>query len=209
MQKTCTVFNYMIILKEEIIRKINQGDPGAFRQLYSAYYTYLCAVATKYIHQAEDAQEIVNDVFLNIWKNKVELMAPVGPYLIRAVKNRCINYITRQKMTEVSLTDVQEQLLTIQEEEVGKDENPLAYLENKELEELIEKAVKTLPPKCRTIFEQHLYQNMSYEEIAKENKIAASTVRVQIKIGLERIKTILGDHYPLFLLLLHLPVNLR
>ena len=209
MQKTCTVFNYMIILKEEIIRKINQGDPGAFRQLYSAYYTYLCAVATKYIHQAEDAQEIVNDVFLNIWKNKVELTAPVGPYLIRAVKNRCINYITRQKMTEVSLTDVQEQLLTIQEEEVGKDENPLAYLENKELEELIEKAVKTLPPKCRTIFEQHLYQNMSYEEIAKENKIAASTVRVQIKIGLERIKTILGDHYPLFLLLLHLPVNLR
>ena len=209
MQKTCTVFNYMIILKEEIIKKINQGDPGAFRQLYSAYYTYLCAVATKYIHQAEDAQEIVNDVFLNIWKNKVELTAPVGPYLIRAVKNRCINYITRQKMTEVSLTDVQEQLLTIQEEEVGKDENPLAYLENKELEELIEKAVKTLPPKCRTIFEQHLYQNMSYEEIAKENKIAASTVRVQIKIGLERIKTILGDHYPLFLLLLHLPVNLR
>ncbi|HCC52234.1 MAG TPA: RNA polymerase sigma-70 factor [Porphyromonadaceae bacterium] len=199
----------MIILKEEIIKKINQGDPGAFRQLYSAYYTYLCAVATKYIHQAEDAQEIVNDVFLNIWKNKVELTAPVGPYLIRAVKNRCINYITRQKMTEVSLTDVQEQLLTIQEEEVGKDENPLAYLENKELEELIEKAVKTLPPKCRTIFEQHLYQNMSYEEIAKENKIAASTVRVQIKIGLERIKTILGDHYPLFLLLLHLPVNLR
>ncbi len=199
----------MIILKEEIIRKINQGDPGAFRQLYLAYYTYLCAVATKYIHQAEDAQEIVNDVFLNIWKNKVELTAPVSPYLIRAVKNRCINYITRQKMTEFSLTDVQEQLLTVQEEEVGKDENPLAYLENKELEELIEKAVKTLPPKCRTIFEQHLYQNMSYEEIAKENKIAASTVRVQIKIGIERIKAILGDYYPLFLLLLHLPVNLR
>jgi len=191
----------MIILKEEIIRKINQGDSNAFRQLYSAYYVYLCAVATKYVYQPEAAQEIVNDVFLNIWKNKVELAAPVGPYLIRAVKNRCINHITRKKMTEVSLTDVQEQLLTIQEEEVGKDEHPLAYLENKEFEHLIYEAIKTLPPKCRIIFEQYLYQNMSYEEIAKKNSIATSTVRVQVKLGLGRIKAILGDYYPLFLLL--------
>lgn len=197
----------MIILNEEIIRKINQGDSAAFKQLYSAYWVYLCAVATKYVYQPEAAQEIVNDVFLNVWNNRVELKAPVGPYLIRAVKNRCINYITRRKMTEVSLTDVQEQLLTIQEEEVGRDEHPLAYLENKEFEQLIYEAVKTLPPKCRTIFEQYLYQNLSYEEIAKENNIAASTVRVQIKLGLARIKDTLGDYYPLFLLLFNFSEN--
>lgn len=197
----------MIALKEEILKKVNYGDTNAFEQLYSAYYVYLCAVATKYVYQADIAQEIVNDVFLNIWKNKVELKAPVAPYLIRAVKNRCINHITRRKMTEVSLTDVRDQLFTIQEEEAGKEAHPLAYLENKEFESLISEAVNTLPPKCRIIFEQYLYQNMSYEEIAKENNIAASTVRVQIKLGLGRIKAILGDYYPLFLLLFEFSDN--
>lgn len=191
----------MIILKEDIINKINQGDAKAFGEFYSAYYVYLCAIATKYVYRPDAAEEIVNDVFLNIWKNRVELTAPVGPYLIRAVKNRCINHLTRQKTTEVSLTDVQEQLLAIREEEVGRDEHPLAYLENKEFEALIYEAVKTLPPRCRLVFEQYLYQNMSYEEIARENQIATSTVRVQVKLGLARIKETMGDYYPLFLLL--------
>jgi len=197
----------MIILKEEIINKINQGDAKAFRQLYSAYYVYLCAVATKYIYQAEAAQEIVNDVFLNVWNNRADLTHPITPYLIRAVKNRCINYITRRKQNEISLTDVQEQLLNIQQEELGKEEHPLAYLENKEFEQLIYNAVQNLPPRCRTIFEQYLYQNKSYEEIAQENNIATSTVRVQIKLGLARIKETLGDYYPLFLLLFNFSEN--
>lgn len=197
----------MIILSEEIIKKINQGDTKAFGLLYSAYYVYLCAVATKYVYRPESAQEIVNDVFLNVWNNRKELIHPVTSYLIRAVKNRCINHIIRKKEKEVSLTDVQEQLLNIQEEMIGKEEHPLAYLENKEFEELIYEAVQTLPPRCRMIFEQYLYQNKSYEEIARENNITTSTVRVQIKLGLARLKDQLGDYYLLFLLLFHFSEN--
>lgn len=197
----------MIILKEEIINQINTGDATAFSQLYSAYYVYLCAVATKYVYRPEVAEEVVNDVFLAIWKNQTQLVNPVGPYLIRAVKNRCINYLTRQKTTEVSLTDVQEQLLTIQEEEVGEEEHPLVYLENKEFEEQIYRAVQSLPPRCRLIFEQYLYHNLSYEEIARKNNLATSTVRVQVKLGLARMKELMGNYYLLFLLFFHFSID--
>jgi len=189
------------VIKEDIIQRINRGDAKAFEHLYTTYYVYLCAVATKYIYQAEAAKEIVNDVFLNVWNNHSTLVHPVNAYLIRAVQNRCLNYIQRKKKKEVSLTDVQEQLFAIQEEQTGIEDHPLSYLENKEFEELIYEAVKTLPPKCRVIFEQYLYQGKGYDEIAEINNISQSTVRVQVKLGLSKIKLVLGDYYLLFLLI--------
>ncbi len=194
----------MHTLSKEIVNQINQGNTKAFKELYTTYYVYLCAVAIKYVYQPEVAQEIVNDVFMNVWNNKTQLIFPVKAYLVRAVKNRCLNHLSRNLSQEVPLTDVQEQLLKIQERLIDLEDQPLAYLENKEFEELIYEAVKTLPPKCRLIFEQYLYQNKSYEEIAKENDIATSTVRVQVKLGLSKIRAILGDFYPLFLLLFNL-----
>ena len=53
----------MLIVKEDIISRINNGDAKAFEQLYTTFYVYLCAVATKYVYNSEAAREIVNDVF--------------------------------------------------------------------------------------------------------------------------------------------------
>lgn len=54
----------MLIVKEDIISRINNGDAKAFEQLYTTFYVYLCAVATKYVYNSEAAREIVNDVFI-------------------------------------------------------------------------------------------------------------------------------------------------
>lgn len=91
--------------------------------------------------------------------------------------------------------------MSIQELQIDADPHPLAYLENKEFEEKIYRAVDSLPAKCRDIFVQYLYHNKTYEEIAITNHISSSTVRVQIKIGLAKLRELLGDLYPLFLLI--------
>lgn len=181
------------MISEDIIKRINKGDAKAFEYMYSAYYLYLRAVATKYVYQIAVAQEIVNDVFLNAWNNRTGLTYPVNAYLIKAVQNRSLNYIQRKKSQEVPVTDVQEQLLTIREELINLDEHPLAYLENKELEEMIYGAVDKLPPRCREIMEQYLFLNKSYEEIAETTGISQSTARVQVKIGLTKLREYLGD----------------
>ena len=60
---------FVLIVKEDIISRINNGDAKAFEQLYTTFYVYLCAVATKYVYNPEAAREIVNDVFMNVWNH--------------------------------------------------------------------------------------------------------------------------------------------
>ena len=188
-------------ISEQIIDDINEGKENAFSALYDCYYSYLCAYATTYVFDPDEAKEIVNDVFMNVWNHHSALIHPVNAYLIRSVRNYCLNYLRDKRQQEVPLSDVQENLLSIQELQIDADPHPLAYLENKEFEEKIYRAVDSLPAKCRDIFVQYLYHNKTYEEIAITNHISSSTVRVQIKIGLAKLRELLGDLYPLFLLI--------
>jgi RNA polymerase sigma-70 factor (ECF subfamily) len=188
----------VIVVKKDIVDRINEGDSRAFEQLYAVFYVYLCAVATKYIFNAGVAEEVVNDVFLSVWNNRQSLTHPVNPYLIKAVQNRCLNYLRQKRYQEVSLTEVEEQLFLYHKQMIEQDSHPLAQLEHKEFEQQLREAVNTLPEKCRNIFIQHLYYNKSYEEIAKINQISSSTVRVQIKIGISKLKDQLGNLLSVF-----------
>lgn len=192
----------MQTINETIIRRINRGDAKAFELLYNSYYVYLSAVATRYLYSPETAQEVVNDVFLGVWNQHATLTYPVGGYLVRAVRNRCLNHLRERRLEEVSLSDVGEQLLAIQEEMLHAEEPyALARLEEEEFERQVASAVDRLPSKCRAIFVQYLYHNQTYDEIALARGIAPSTVRVQIKIALDKMRHLLGDPYLLLFLL--------
>lgn len=178
----------MQVVNEKIIHQINKGDSKAFEELYNAYYVYLCAVATKFVYVPEIAQEVVNDVFLRVWENRSTLVYPCSSYLIRAVQNRCLNHLKKRQLEEVSLSDVEDNLIEFQKQQITQDEHPLSFLENKEFEETVNRAIQKLPEKCREIFEQYLYLNLSYDEIASLNKITPSTVRGQVRIALAKLK---------------------
>ncbi len=171
--------------------------------MYNESYVYLCAVAVKYVYNAEIAKEIVNDVFLNIWNRQENLQHPVSSYLVRSVKNRCLNHLRDIRLKEVSMTDIQEGLLSFREMQITTDTHPLALLEDKEFQDKIYQAIQQLPEKCREIFIQHIYYNKTYEEIAKELNISSSTVRGQIRIGLGKLKPLLGDLYITFLFIFY------
>ena len=188
-------------IDENIVKQINSGEAKAFEKLYNAYYVYLCAIATKYVYQVEAAEEIVNNVFLNVWDRRESLIYPVKAYLIRSVQNRSLNYIRQQRLQFTPLSEIQEYLSDFKEQQIDEDDYPLTQLENKELETQIYTAIHNLPPKCRDIFVEYVYNNLSYEEIANLYKISNSTVRGQIKIGLSKLKDNLGENYLLFLFL--------
>lgn len=135
-----------LLIKAELIKRINQGDAKAFETVYNLSYVYLCAVATKYVYSPTVAQELVNDVFLNIWHLRETLTFPLHTYLCRAVQNRCLNHIRSLRLREVPLSDVEEHWLRFREEQLQSDEHPLARLENKELQEKIARTVDLLPP---------------------------------------------------------------
>ncbi len=158
---------------------IIHSDPKCFRSLYDAYYAYLCGLAVSYIHDFEKARELVNDVFLRVWEHRTQLKHPPLPYLISGVRNACYNYLRdSRKQSEVSLS-LLERL----------PDTPL--YDESEVEDIVQQISDLsarLPQRCGEIFNLHFREEMDTADIASRLGISPSTVRVQLKIALERIR---------------------
>jgi RNA polymerase sigma-70 factor (family 1) len=175
-------------INEDVIMKISKGEEKAFSLLYDCYYTYLNTVALCYIFNKDIANEIVNDVFIHVWHKRSILSYPIHFYLIQSVKNGCLNHIRSKQTNERVLTEHKKQLLDFQEEYILSNPTPLQYVETQEIEKEVRCAIAQLPEKCRNIFEQYLFLGKLPEEIAMEQLITVSTVRVQLKNALDKLR---------------------
>jgi len=175
-------------INEDIIKQISKGEEKSFSLLYDCYYTYLNTVALCYIFNKDLANEIVNDVFINVWNKKSTLVYPIHSYLIQSVKNGCLNHIRAQHTNERVLSEHKKLLLEFQEEYILSNPTPLQYVETQEIEKEVRAAIEQLPEKCRIIFEQYLFLGKLPEDIANELFLSVSTVRVQIKNAMDKLK---------------------
>lgn len=191
-----------IKISEQIIEDINSGKENAFSILYDCYFSYLCAYATTYVFDPDEAKEVVNDVFISIWRNRGQLSFPIHSYLLRGVQNRCLNYIRALHTRERVLDEYRDELIAFQEEFCQNDGNPLQLLEVEELKNQVNTVVNSLSAKCRLVFEKYLYDGMSPQEIADEQAISVNTVRVHIKNAMDHIKLQFGSATGILLLLL-------
>ena len=162
------------IVDKDLIERINKGEEKAFEVLYNSYFVYLCACANSYIFNPVEAQDIVNETFAKIWYRRGELSFPIHAYLIRAIQNGCLNYL-RSLLQEMELAD---------------------------LEKSVQNIVSSLPDKCRFIFEQYLYSNLTPQEIADKNNISVNTVRVHVKNAMDKIREKVGSRVGILLFFL-------
>lgn len=163
----------------DIVNGIAHSDMKCFRSLYDAYYSYLCGLAMSYIHDSEKARELVNDVFVRVWERRTQLKHPPLPYLISGVRNACYNYLRdSRKVSEMEL--------------VFMERIPDAGLySEEEVEDIvmsISELLAVLPKRCREVFSLHFSERLDTDEIAARLGIAPSTVRVQLKIALDKIR---------------------
>lgn len=127
----------------------------------------------------EKARELVNDVFVRVWERRTTLKYPPLPYLISAVRNACCNYLRDSRQaSKVTL--------------VLMDRIPDADLydeyEVEDIVQLISDISRNLPSRCREIFDLHYKDGLDTESISEQLGVAQSTVRVQLKIALDRIR---------------------
>ncbi|MCC8144468.1 MAG: hypothetical protein LIO97_11715 [Tannerellaceae bacterium] len=111
----------------------------------------LCSYATSYIIDPDKAEEIVNDVFINVWAKREELQYPVYTYLQNAVKYGCLNHIRFLKSQQTFLDKYKEEIFSFQEQYCLSDATPLELVEVKELQSKINQTIGVLPEKCRII----------------------------------------------------------
>ena len=151
--------------------KIAQGNELAFNIIFDKYYRDLCEFSLLIVRNKECAEEIVADLFANIWikRGNYHVETNLKGYLLRSTKNRTISYMRKKKMNIVSLDNVAEA-------HAEPETNPEKVLISQESGASVERILSFIPEKSRLVFKMHRFENLKYREIAEILDISQKTV---------------------------------
>lgn len=188
-----------------IVDQLKRGNEEAYKYIYDHHYVLLCHVANQYVRDTFLAETIVGDVIFHLWeiRGSLNITTSIRSYLIRAVRNRCLDYINSEhEKREVSFSGLVSQEMP-EERYLQSDNYPLGTLLERELENEIRIAIRKLPAECRHVFEKSRFEEKKYEEIATELNISINTVKYHIKNALALLQKELNKYlialYLLFL----------
>ena len=163
---------------------LRAGDRKALEGLYRANQQGLHAFVDRIVSDRAVAEEIVQDVFVSLWRHreKLQLRGTLKAYLYAAARNHALNHLKRQKIArrwwqrgaEASADDT------------GEARNdPAAF---RELRERVESAIAALPERTRLVFTLSRNEGLTYPEIAKALEISVKTVESQMSRALRLLR---------------------
>ncbi|MBI9053010.1 MAG: RNA polymerase sigma-70 factor [Bacteroidales bacterium] len=179
----------MNLLEKKILKRIKDGDIHEFESLFREYYERLCAFGSKYVNNIEQAEEVVQDTFYNIWKNRATLniKTSLKSYLYTAVKNNCLQ-VLRTRSLDVKYENYYKSHYS------NESISPVDELNAKELSKVIDKALNSLPEKCRMIFKMSRNEGLKYHEIAEKLEISIKTVEANMGKALKHFRMYLKEY---------------
>ena len=176
------------------LQRIADGDEQAFRRLFQYYSPRLNQFAYSIVKVKEAAAEIVDDVFIKLWKQreKAPAISNIRVYLYVAVKNNSLNYLSskahRQITEPFNYIDI----------ELSRDQAPDEKMISAELRDKITAAVESLPPRCKMIFKLVREDGLRYKDVAEILNLAVNTVDAQMVIAVKRISEKVQAHFTAF-----------
>ena len=177
---------------KNLLSSVSSDGRGAFERFYNLYYDQVFRFAYYCLGEKEACKEVVSDVLFSIWKSKARLkeIDNIDTYLYITVRNEALRHISRSN----SVNKIQmDQLYSFEPEE---EATPEGMLESQEMRELFNLAIDELPEKCRLIFLMIREEGLSTKGVAKILSIQESTVRVQMKIAVEKLIKRLKSDFP-------------
>jgi RNA polymerase sigma-70 factor (family 1) len=164
----------------------SQGE-GAFYELYNRYWEKLFVVASYRLENPHEAEEVVQDVMLNLWRRRHEIQIgySVATYLAAAVKYEVIDRLAQRKRLQQFQASARTRLN-------GIDRSTEDRLEFCALQDRLAALVKALPQQCRLVFTLSREDGLSQREIAEQLKISENTVETHMKKALRRLRVGLG-----------------
>lgn len=182
--------------EKRLINLLQQDGPSAVKELFDHYHAPLCQVSYRLVQDQDEAKDIVQEVFLKLWKNRqsLHIQTSLFAYLKRAVVNTSLNYLEKQK--KLSREDVFENpsLQTLSGQDT--DQQQLAD----ELAQLAQKAIANLPPRTQAVFKLIRTEEMSYKEVAETLHISTKAVEKEMMKALRLLRQALKDYLPMLLL---------
>lgn len=180
-------------------RKLN------FSNIYSLYFPKLVRFAREYVVSSEDAENIVQDLFLFLWEHPeiIQTLNNVNAYLFTLIKNRCIDFLRHKVSVESrkdSIDSVLNKELQLKMYALQQFDENLLSLED--IETLLNNAINKLPEKCREIFILSRMHGLKHREIAEKMNLSVNTVDNHIALAIKKLRIGLKDYLPLFVFII-------
>ncbi len=181
-----------------MVARLANGDEEAYTLLLRKYWNPIYSMAITYLKSPQQAQDIVQDVFLMLWDKRSKLTAIENPeaWLFTVARNRIIDSF-RKKIA----LPLPEQYADIPDAETL---SPLRLCEQKQVQRSVYEAIELLPAPRKEIFLLSRNEGLTYEEIADRLKLSHASVKAHIAKSLSFIREYLSlhtDHLVYFLVL--------
>lgn len=181
-----------------LVEQLKQGNEDAFRYIYEHHYALLCRFANRMLGDMAIAEEIVDDAIFYLWEHRteVEITHSVRAYLMRAVRNHCLNELNslRHRTEMVSSSFFLPENIDFLDKIFVEESHPLGHLLEQELESELRRGIAELPDNCRTVFLKSRVEQKKYEEIAADLNISVNTVKYHIKNALTMLQQRMGKY---------------
>lgn len=180
---------HLLYNEKQLLQQLRLGNEHAFEKIYHQYSTKLYANLLRFVKCNKVAQELLQDVFFKVWKNrqKIDVDKPFNCYLLKIAENNVYDFFrraARDKKRAAHLSNI----------------SPSAYLHieemllNKETALLLENAIKSLSPQRQQIFRLCKIEDKSYREVSAQLGISISTISDHIVKATKAIRTFCTQH---------------
>ncbi|WP_304248458.1 RNA polymerase sigma-70 factor [Parabacteroides gordonii] len=176
-----------------------------FENFYITWYSRVKYFARDYVFSEEEAENIAQDVFLEFYQKRDSLDFHINiiAYLFTSVKNKCIDYLRRKLLEQEAAAKMQEEFdLSFRMKFDSLEAFNLEGLSEDNIKNIIEKALESLPERCREIFVMSKIEGKKQKEIAEDLGVSVKTIECQMTIAYKKLREELKNYLPLLLFLL-------
>jgi RNA polymerase sigma-70 factor (ECF subfamily) len=159
-----------------IVTGLKTGDQGAMAQLYDRYSSVVYSVALRVLGDTGAAEDILQEVFLQLWRNPHAFDAARGSlasWLAVVTRNRAIDSLRKRRPE----TDIEDVVLSVAPDLVGEADRARAA-------EKVRGVMGTMPPAQRGALEMAYWEGLSHTEIAEKTGEPLGTIKTRIRVGL-------------------------
>lgn len=175
-------------IDDTLAHQLKADSQAAFQQIFRQHYPSACRAIRRFIKENSTVEDLAQDVFVRFWerRHQIDIKTSIGAYIHRMAINEALTFLRKQKrfqqdnIDDFSFSD--------------KASSSIQVMEGEELKVKIQRAIDSLPPKCRTVFLLSRHEELSYKEIAAKLGISIKTVENQMGKALRVMREHLKDH---------------
>ncbi|MHA8097831.1 RNA polymerase sigma factor [Aquirufa aurantiipilula] len=181
--------NHTIQSDQELVAKLQTGQKSAFEEIYKKYWRKLYNIAFHQTGKKEEAEELVQDLFVGIWQRReTAQIKHLDLYLTLSIKNKIYDFIKSQ----ISYRKYQEYIILKEVDLHFETDSIVNYLE---LTAAVEKVLSLLPEKSAQAFRMSRFEDLPVKKIAEEMELSEKAVEYHITKSLRFIKENLKTYY--------------